>query len=345
MGETNVKRTISERLFVVTLVLLMSVLAYSQPAKQPARTSNQAPKSDGFAYVPQSDGVVIADVNRLLNETLPRVFAGDSAKLAQINSEIEKFKTQTGVDPRVFHRVVVAARYTHPTPRVTKLEPVAIAVTTGKRAPAAMSAARLAAKGKARDEKYHGSEMIIVTVDDQMKVFGLWNMRVHELAIATPNGNTVLIGSPAMVRAAIDAGRTARRDSVELIGLATRDPQAVVGFGANVPKAVWSDLNLGTDAIAEDAGSIRQAYGSIGTTATDLSLTLVARTETAVNAKNLSDTLNSLKQLAFFAIMRLSGDQRELAQSALANLKVSSRANEVEVRTHVTAAHLASLMK
>lgn len=330
---------------MVTLVVLMSALAYSQPAKRPARTSTQTANTDGFPYVPKSDAIVIADVSRLLNETLPRVFAGDSAKLAQINSEIEKFKTQTGIDPRVFHRVVVAAKYVHPTPSVTKLEPVAIAVTTGKRAPAVLSAARSAAKGKSRDEKYHGSDMIIITVDDQMKVLGLWNMRVHELAIATPNGNTVLIGTPATVRAAIDAGRTARRDSVELVGLATRDSQAVVGFGANVPKAVWTDLNLGTDAIAQDAESIRQAYGSIGTTATDLSLTLVARTETAVNAKNLSDTLNSLKQLAFFGIMRLNGAQRDLAQSALTNLKVTSRANEVEVRTHVTAANLASLMK
>ena len=87
---------------------------------------------------------------------------------------------------------------------------------------------------------------------------------------------------------------------------------------------------FGIDAFAQDANSIRQAYGSVGTTATDVSLSVVARTETAVNAKSLGDTLNSLKQIAFFAIMNMSGDRRALAQSALANLTINSRANEVE---------------
>lgn len=339
------KRTISERLFVLTLVALMSVLAYSQPAKRPARTSNQTTNNEGFAYVPQSDAILVVDVNRLLNETLPRVFAADSAKLAQVNSGIDKFKTQTGIDPRVFNRVLVAARYTHPTPSVTKLEPVAIAVTTLKRAPAMVSAARLAAKGKARDDRYHGSDMIIVTVDDQMNVFGVWNLRVHELAIATLNGNTLAIGTPATVRAAIDAGRTPRRDTVELLSLATRDPQAVIGFGANVPSSVWTGLNLGTDAIAQDASSIRQAYGSVGTTTTDVSVTIVARTGTPAAAKNLGDTVTSLKQLAGMMVLQMTGDKKALAESALSNLKIDVRENELELRTQVAAANIASLIK
>jgi hypothetical protein len=112
-----------------------------------------------------------------------------------------------------------------------------------------------------------------------------------------------------------------------------------------VPKALWANLNLGTDAIAKDAGSIRQAYGSVGTTATDVALTIVARTETPAAAKNLGDTLTGLKQLAAFAIMNMKSDTRALAQSAVANLTINTRTNEVEIRTQVTAANLALIMK
>jgi hypothetical protein len=331
---------------LLTLALI-TLTAVSICAQRPARartTATQPRTADIFAFVPQSDGIVVVDVDRLLNETLPRVFAGDTAKLTQINSEIDKFKTQTGIDARAFNRVVVAARYTYPSAKVTKLEPVAIA--QGKFDVKALTlGARLAAKGNAREEKYRGATITILTINDQIKLFGLWNMRVSNLALTALNGNTVAVGTPATVRAAIDAARTPRRGSTELVSLATRDPQAVIGFGANVPAALWANLNLGSDATAQDATSIRQAYGSLSTTTTDVSLILAARTETPAAAKNLGDTLTGLKQLAGFMIMQMTGDKKALAQSALENLKINARGNEIEIRTQVAAANLASLMK
>jgi len=324
-------------LFMTTTGTIYAQRTRTQGVRRPAAI-------DIFAFVPKSDGIVVVDVNRLLNETLPKVFAGDSAKLAQINSEIDKFKTQTGIDARTFTRAVVAARYTYPSPNVTKLEPVAIATGTFNAA-AIVSSARAAAKGTSREEKYGRSTITILTMNDQVKVFGLWNMNVHELAIAPLNANTVAVGTPATVRAAIDAGKTPPRESADLVTLATRDPQAVMGFGANVPSSVWAGLNLGTDAIAQDASSIRQTYGSVGTTTTDVSVTIVARTETPTAAKNLGDTLTGLKQLAGFAILQMTGQKKALAESALSNLKINVRANELELRTQVAAANIASLMK
>lgn len=324
------------------LLVLLSVAFASLEAN--AQRKTRAQNAGIFAFVPASDGILVVNTNRLLNETLPRVFAGDPAKLAHINSELDKFKAQTGIDPRAFDRLVVSARYAHPSAQVTKLDPVAIA--QGKFDARALTlAARLSGKGQVREEKHRGATIVVIAVNDQIKLFGLWNMRVSELAITALNANTVAVGTPATVRAAIDAGRTPRRDSVDLITLATRDPQAVMGFGANVPQSLLAKLNLGTDAMAQDARSIRQAYGAIGTTATDVSLTLVARTETPAAAKNLGDTLTGLKQLAGFLVMRMSADKRALAQSAIANLTINARANEVEVRTQVAAANLASVIK
>jgi len=194
-----VKRKLFGSLTTLAFVVVTTA-AICAPQTRSGRPAARTAATDIFAFVPKSDGIVVVDVNRLLNETLPNVFAGDSAKLAQINSEIDKFKTQTGIDARTFSRAVIASRYTYPSANVTKLEPVAIA--TGKFNPAVIvSSARSAAKGTAREEKYGGTTITILTMNDQVKVFGLWNMNVRELAIAQRiiecHGGRIKVGKPS----------------------------------------------------------------------------------------------------------------------------------------------------
>lgn len=321
------------------LILLMLVLA------TPVSRAKSQPATDIFTFLPASDGIVVVDARRLLNETLPRVFAGDAAKV-KLDSDLNDFKVKTGIDPRAFDRVVLGAHYTYPSANVTKVETVAIA--QGKFDVKAIAAAgRATAKGNLREEKYRGATIMVFGVNDQMKLFGLFTMRVNELAVAALNGNTLAIGAPATVRAAIDAERNRRRMNTELIGLASRDPQAVVGFGGNLSPALFANLDLGMDMIAKDVKSIQQFYGSIGDTSTDLSLNLVARTDSAVSAKNLNDTLVGLKQFgeAALAFSNMAPAKKALARGALDNLKITNRGNELEIRTQFAVASLASMIK
>ena len=87
-------------------------------------------------------------------------------------------------------------------------------------------------------------------------MLGLWNMKVNELAVCALNNNTLALGSPANVRAAIDAGKIRRRANAELVALATRDPDAVIGFGGNVPQKLLASLNVGSDAMAESEDQV-----------------------------------------------------------------------------------------
>ena len=323
------------------LVALLSGFGSGSTARKSA--TNFEPPADALSYLPASDGIALIDVRRLLNETMPRILAGDPAKLAQANAEIEKFKTRTGIDPRTFDRVVLGTRFTYPSPKVTKLETVAIARGTFD-AKALTAAARIAANGKYREEKYRGATISIITINDQMKLFGVWDMRISDLAVCALDPNSLAIGSVSTVRAAIDAGKSGKA-SAELVALATRDPKAVIGFGANLPKELMTSLNVGNDTIAKDASSIRQAYGSIGSTETDVSLTLVARTDSTEAANNLNDTVTGLKQLGGLFIGRMAPEKRALAQAALDNLKITTRGTELELRTQVAAANLASVIK
>ena len=303
-----------------------------------------APPAAALSYLPASDAIALIDVRRLLNETMPSILAGDQAKLATANAQIDKLKTRTGVDVRTFDRVVLGVRYTYPSARVTKFETVGIA--SGKfDARELEAAAKKAAVGKFREEKYRGVTIRIFSINDRMKLLGLWDMRINELAVCVLDPNSLAIGSLPNVRAAIEAGKRGNRANGDLVLLASRDPRAVIGFGANLPRELMTNLNVGNDTIAKDVNSIRQAYGSVGSTASDVSLMLVARTDSLDSAKNLSDTITGLKQLGGFVVAQMAQPRKGLAQSALDNLRITTRGVELEIRTQVAAASLASLMK
>lgn len=324
--------------------LLLNLVSTSSP-RSLARTpsTRTEPPADVLSLLPASDAVAVVDVHRLLNEALPRIFSGDLAKLAQVNSEVEQFKTRTGIDPRTFDRVALGLRYTYPSATVTKIETVAIAHGTFD-ARALIAAGRSAASGKYREVNHHGATIAVFNIGDQIKFLGLWNMKVNELAACALDRNTLAIGSLPNVRAAIEAGKSGRASS-DLVALATRDPNALIGFSGSVTSELLKNLNVGNDAIAKDVNSIRQVYGSIGMTEKDFTLLLVARAATAADARNLSDTVTGLKQLGGILIARLAPAKKNLAQSALDNLQITTRANELEIRTQFAAADLSAFLK
>lgn len=332
------KIALSSLTLAAALIVLGSSVLLGQRQRPAAK-----PTSDVGNYLPASDAIAVVNVKRMLTETMPSILGSDPAKLAQANAEVDKFKARTGVDLRSFDRVVVGVRYAYPSERSTKLEMVAIAHGTFN-AKGLTAAARLAANGKFRDEKYRGANLVIINVNDQMKVLGLFNMKVNELAICALDDNSLALGTPGNVHAAIDAGKRGRAPA-DLIALATRDSNAVMGFGANITRELLANLDVGNDTLAKDIGSIKQAYGSVGSTQSDVTMMLVARTETPDSAKNLGDTVEGLRQLGSIFIMRMAQPRRALAESALNNLKVTARGNELEIRTQVAAANLAALIK
>jgi hypothetical protein len=328
---------------VLTSSLALTFLLLNLVSTSGSNPSRSAPPADVLSYLPASDAVAVIDVHRLMYEALPRIFAGDPAKLLQANAEVEKFKTRTGIDPRTFDRVAVGLRYTYPSATVTKIEMVAIAHGTFD-ARAVIAAGRGAASGRYREVSHHGATIAVFNIGDQIKFLGLWNMKVNELAVCALEKNTLAIGTLPNVRAAIEAGKSGRASS-DLVALATRDGSALIGFGGNVTSELLKNLNVGNDAIAKDANSIRQVYGSIGMTETDFTLLLVARAATAADARNLSDTVTGLKQLGGILIARMAPAKKNLAQSALDNLKIATRANELEIRTQFAAADLSAFLK
>ena len=66
-------------------------------------------------------------VKRVLDEAMPKLLSSSPAKLAEVNAQIDNFKTRTGIDPRAFDELALGVKYEYPSPGVLKLATVAVA--------------------------------------------------------------------------------------------------------------------------------------------------------------------------------------------------------------------------
>lgn len=324
-------------------VALLSVTALASAQRNRATAAaNQAPSL--LTSLPPSDAVALIQVNRVLDEALPKLLAQNSAKLAEVTNELAKFKTETGLDPRSFDQIALGLSYKYPREGITKVSTVVLARGTFN-AGAMVAAGRLAANGKYAEQKYQGKTIYVFSLERQVRLFGLWDLKLRDLAVSALDGNTLALGDIDAVHGAIEANRTRKHANPELIALASRDPAAILGFGASIPPTLLQNLRLSNDTVARELTAVRQLYGTLGMTTADLELMLAARTVDTYSAKNLGDSVEGLKMLGTFAIGRLSGAKGILAQSALDNLKITTVGNELQIRTTVAQSHVAPLMR
>jgi hypothetical protein len=336
-------------LFLALSFALVSLAAAGVAQTKPvaaaaaSATTTQASMNSSLRLLPPSDLVAFVNVKRLITEAAPKVFADNPTKLAEFNADIDQFKTKTGIDARSFSTIAVGLRYQHPSPGITTADTVVIANGTFN-AGVLLAAARLASQGKYQEQKYNDATIYIFSVNDYVNIPGIMNMKVKELAVTTIDANTLALGELAAVRATLD---NKSRPSVnnELINLATRAPNALIGFSANVPPSLSQGVNVGNDEIGKLVGSIRQTYGAIGTTTNGFDMLAVARTENAGQAQSLSDTIASLKQFGGILVGQLPVETGKLAQTALDNLKIGAQGNETSIKLELQQADIQTLMR
>ena len=77
---------------------------------------------------------------------------------------------------------------------------VLVVIASGSfNAGALLTAGRLAAKGKYQEQKYSDATIYIFSINDQVNIPGVMNMRVKEPAVTTLGTNNLVIGELAAV--------------------------------------------------------------------------------------------------------------------------------------------------
>jgi hypothetical protein len=330
--------------FAIVSIAVLALLQINAAAQTRARNTAPPASASLMSSLPKSDAVVQVKMKQLFDEAMPRILANNPARLAQVSASVENFKTRTGLDPRMFDEVAVGIRFTFPGAGTTKVNSVALA-KGAYNSDAMITAGGLAANGKYRQEKYKDKTIYIFTIDEYVSVLGVFEFRINELAVMPLDMNTLALGDPTSIRSVIDATRASKRANAELIALASRDPNAVIGFGANMSQQLISGVDaIGNAPIANDLAKLRHVYGSVSTTEKDLELFIGARAVNAEAASNLGETLRGLKEIGSLFVGRMSGARGILAKSALTNLKIVNNLDELQIRTAVPSADVGPLM-
>lgn len=328
--------------FALVSIAVLALLQINAVAQTRGRNTPAA--ASLMESLPKSDAVVQVKMKQLFNEAMPRILANNPARMAQVNDSVENFNTRTGLDPRMFDEVAVGVRFTFPGEGTAKANTVALAKGAYNSA-AMITAGSVAVNGKFRQEKYKDKTIYIFTLDENITVLGVFDFRINELAVLPLDTNTLALGDSTSIRSLIDATRASKRANAELIALASRDPNAVIGFGANMSDRLVGSVDaIGNAPIAAELAKLRHVYGSVGTTEKDLELFIGARAMNAAAANNLGDMLRGLQELGSFFVGRMSGARGVLAKSALTNLKIVNNADELQIRTAVPSADVGPLM-
>ncbi len=297
-----------------------------------------------MASLPESDAVAQVKVKQLLSEAMPRILANNPAKLSEVNASIDKFKDRTGLDPRMFQQVALGIRFTYPVGRrdesckLSHWQTEPLARRRWLRPVESLRTESIAKKSITTRRS---------TFSRSKKTSSCSVSSISESANSPRRHSTPTRWRSEIrqaVRGAIDASRSRKRANAELIALASRDPNAIIGFGSNMTEQLVGNLDIGNAPIAADLKTLRQVYGSVGTTARDLQLFLGAR---AVNAEAREEPRRHAGRIeAIRRVVRgtFVGSKGVLAKSALSNLKIVADANELQIRTSVAQAEVGPLL-
>lgn len=334
--------------YASTLALLLAAAyaqtAHAQGARGPAVSAAATQTAFAQLPLPASDAILTLDVRALFAEVIPRAFASDPARLARVNADVDEFKARTGIDAREFDALAVGVRIVALPSGATKLDRVT-AVARGRFRPEALvAAARAAAKGGLAEQTHGGKKVYVAAVNDQLKLFGVARMRVKELAFAVLDQNTLALGEPEDVRAAIDAQAGRNRADMSVLNF-PRGAGDFLAYTGNIPAGALAGVESGLSANIDRAiASVRGIYGTVGSTPAGMQLMTTLRAGTGADAKQLFDVVNALRQIAP-GFISVAGPKWGFARGLVETMKVTAKGNEVQLRLEVPQADMASVLK
>jgi hypothetical protein len=337
-------------LYVSTLALILAALASTAGAQTTRgaaapRTAAQAgaQAAADVLPLPTADAVLSIDLRRLFTEVMPRALAGDAARGAQVNADVEQFKARTGIDPREFDSMAVGARIVPLPSGAVKFDRVT-AVARGRfRADALVASARTASKGALAEQQYGGKTVYVSSINDRIKLFGLVKSHVRELAFAVLDANTLALGEPEDVRAAIDAQAGRGRADMTVLNF-PRAAGDFAAFAGRVPAGTLSGVETGLPNVDRAIASIRGFYGTVGSSPAGLQLMTTLRAQTEADAKQLFNTADAMRQIAP-GLIAAGGEKAKWAQGLVNSLKITTKGNEVQMRLEVPQSEVSTILR
>ncbi|MEP6742279.1 MAG: hypothetical protein ABJB61_07250 [bacterium] len=287
-----------------------------------------------LASLPEADTLIYINPQRILNEVLPKFMPAKD--IEGMRKGFDEVRKNAGVDPTKIDYIVIAVRFKKPTADLNFQPPEFLAVASGDfSADSLLVLARMASQGKLRDEKYGTKTLGLMTIDPVVKMAekNPFMKSFTEVGIVSLNANTIAVGTPGYLRAAIDAGDGKDRISADTLNSLVRDPNALVSIAGSPWHSFAKSFGmLGTEAKARDPrceSKIGDFYIALTMDATNFMLRGASNADNPDTAQIISKLYSGLLGYATQSIPDPS------AQSLLKNIAITAEGDEVRLRADI----------
>lgn len=362
------KISLSTRALAFAFALVFALHSANFSARAAAAATSAA--NDPFNALPASDVVVFIDIKQILTSAIPGLLSSEPALIDKMRAELNKAATESGVDPNKFEYAVFGVRMPAAGQRQ---DPSFVALVRGSfNASDVIAAGFKSAKTPVskQEQTYQGKTIYIIREtktetksdapkDDSDSKSGsaasmmpqdMLNMKVEETALVALDSNTIAVGSPSLVRETIDlgAGRGTRcaaaKSCSDLIDLATRASNSVVGFAGNVPADMAQKMSSGGDPISQAAAGIRTIFGSTSYNDGSVETRLAVRTEKSDQAQTLAAGLKFLISAGIGQLESSTDDNNKKLAALLQRVNVTDSAGEAQASIKFTQAEIAPFL-
>lgn len=329
---------------VRSIKLLLLILA-AAVLTAPAFAQNSAsPSSGALPNLPEANALVYFNLQRILNDALPRVLP--EKLLTEMRTGIDQIKQKTGIDLYGLENATIAMKFNQMT--LSGSVPDFVLVMRGSfNADALLSLMRIGLQGKYQEQKHGSNTVTTLKLSDLMGPSDGKGMPsipgLNEISVTALDAKTIAAGNTAYLKATIDAQGGRGVIKPELTALAMREPSALFSAAGLIPPGLLAGLvpkeAQGNEEITKLISGIDQAYLSFGMDAANFTLLVAVRTGSPEHAR----TLSGLVDMATHAIG--SNVKDKAAKEALDSLKVTLEGAEVQLRIAISQETVASFAR
>lgn len=309
----------------------------------PVKPVAAAASDELLALLPATDMVAVLDVNRLVNELLPRLAEIKVGGLDELAKDIAEFTQKTGIDPAQVRSAVLGVN-------LNNTQATGAVIISGVELDnTKLEAAMKALKAEYKTADYKGKTIFNVTEKiKKTPAAGPVTVKTDETAFAALGAQRLVLGDLNVVKGVIDVQAGAAKGGVTpaLNGaLNETRSSALVRFALNFPAALRQSLQDQGD-LFKSVAAIKTVLGTFDV-ASDFSLALDAlmRTGTQSEAAELESGLQGLLGLAR-GIFGSGGDPKtNLFAQLLEQVRIGMKLSDVTLSIAVPRAVLDELTR
>src|SRR6266404_734529 len=330
--------------FVAAFVLVGLMTGATMQAQTPVATSanvstllpstSVAQIVSSLASLPEADTLIYINPQRILNEVVPKFMPAKDVE--GMRKGFEEVRKNAGIDPTKIDYIVIAVRFKKPTADLNFQPPEFMAIASGDfSADSLLVLARMASQGKLRDQKYGTKTLGLMTIDPVVKMAEQNPLlkSFTEVGIVSLSANTIAVGTPGYLRAAIDAADGKDRISTETLNSLVRDPNALL----SVAGSPWHSFAKGFGMLGTETNAraprceskIGDFYVALTMDATNFMLRGISNADNPDTAKIISRLYSGLLAYATQSIPDAT------AKSLLRNIAITAEGDEVRLSADI----------